>query len=64
MYYHAHFVDVRDIRDIIRDLCDICLKLLCRNKTPFCLFIVFDGGFETMRKTTPVVFSYDYATKL
>ena len=30
-----HFVDVRDLRDIIRDLCDICLKLLFRHKPLF-----------------------------
>ena len=28
MYYHAHFLDVRDFRDVIRDLCDICLVYL------------------------------------
>ena len=47
-----HCVDIRDFRDIIRDLCDICLKLLFRHKSPFCLFTVFDVGF--MRRTIKV----------
>ena len=60
MYYHAHFVDVRDFRDMIRDVCDICLKLLLRHE-PLFVYLQFLQGFQTMRRTTPVAVSCNYA---